>query len=256
MRLEQGGDVLSVYIDREEKANTITIELIKEMISLADWLRESEEIKYVIFTNNGRFFSAGYNLYDLYKDVKDVEDQHNLRLMQVLGQEMINKLENLEQVTFSAIRGSAYGGGVAIALTADFRIMADHTVLGLPETNIGMFLSWGCTPRLVRLVGATKAKELILFGGEITAEESCRLGIVNKVCPVNEVDSEVHQMISKLRTKGQQAISITKKLINASVSPNFGDILLTEPDLTKPIVYAGEITEKVEDFLARKGKRG
>lgn len=256
LNLQREEDVLTVTLNRENRANAVNLTMIKELIQLADWLREEREIKFVIFTNRGRLFSAGADLVELNEDIEDpARGSDYFRRMQSVGQEMMNKLERMEQITISALRGSAYGAGVAIMMTTDYRIMAESAVLNLPETNVGIFLTWGCTPRLVKAVGAVRAKELIMFCEDVSAEECKEIGFINKVVTADEMDDAVNQVIGKLRSKGNQSIRLSKKLVNASVAVNFGDIMITEPELVEKVVASGETEGKIQEFLRSKGKK-
>ncbi|NWQ41871.1 enoyl-CoA hydratase/isomerase family protein [Bacillus sp. EB106-08-02-XG196] len=253
--LKRENDVLEVILNHKNGANTVSITMLKELIQLADWLRDEKGINYVIFTNTGRFFSVGADLVELVNDFTQAEAQsENIRRMQIVGQEMMRKLESLEQITFAAIQGSAYGAGVAIAMTTDFRFMTESSVFNLPETNVGLFLTWGCTPRLVKSVGAVKAKELIMLCEDVSAEECLQLGLINKVVRKEEMKDVVYQTIEKLRRKGPLSIRLTKKLVNASVAPNFGDILINETELVERVAISGEPAAKMNEFLKSKGK--
>lgn len=253
--LEQTEDVLTVLLNREKNLNAMNVKMIKELIHLCDWLREERTIHYVVFTNKGRIFSAGADVFEMVGNIED-EDYMNeeIRRMQIVGQEMIRKLESLEQITIAAIRGSAYGGAVAIALTTDFRLLTENSVFNLPETNIGLFLTWGCTPRLVKTVGALKAKEMIMLCEDVSAEECVQLGLINKIVTNDTMKQEVEAIIAKVRTKGSHSIRMTKKMINASMATNFGEIVMTENELVEKVVLSGETKRKVQEFHLSKQK--
>lgn len=253
--LKQNHDVLKVTFNRVSKANAVNLEMIKELIQLADFLREESTIKFVVFTNSGKVFSAGADLVELNNVLEnDVSSSENTRKMQLLGQEMMRKLENIEQITISAICGSAYGAGVAIAMTTDFRLMVDSAVLNLPETNVGVFLTWGCTPRLVKTIGAVKAKELIMLCEDISAEECLKIGLINQFVSRENMDEEVNRIIQKIRNKGSLSIRLTKKLVNAAIAVNFGDIFINETELVERVFVSGEPKEKIQEFLVSKKK--
>ncbi|MEC5424806.1 enoyl-CoA hydratase/isomerase family protein [Virgibacillus sp. C22-A2] len=255
IHLEKKNDVLWVWLNRENKVSTINLKMMKELIGLADWLREESEIKFVVFTNKGKLFSAGFDLYNFNEEIENKDEAPQfIRSMSIIGQELMRKLENLEQISIAALRGSAYGGGVAIAMTTDFRLMADGTVFNLPETNVGLFLNWGCTPRLVKAVGALKAKEIIMLCEDITSDECSHLGLVNKVVSTEKLDNEVDQLIEKIRGKGYYSIRMTKKLVNASIMANVGDVFINEPELAERVITSGETKEKVDKFMKRAQK--
>lgn len=253
LRVDQQGDVLNVTLSHEKSRNAISTKMMEELIALSNWLRLEKSVHYVIFTNDGPLFSAGANVVELREQLQDKQSwSEEFRRMQVTGQEMIQKLEQIEQITIAALRGSAYGGAVAIALMMDFRIMSENTVMNLPETAIGLFLTWGSTPRLVKAIGALKAKEMIMLGEDYSAEQCVTMNLANEVVAPADMDYTVASIIEKLRKKGQLSIRMTKKLVNAATAPNFGEITIVEPELVERIVLSGETSDKVDGFFSRK----
>lgn len=245
--VEQKEDVLYVYLNRPDRANAVNLKMMKELISLADQLNEKSDVRFVVFSNKGAIFSAGYDLYELNSFIEG--DSQKPNLMQKLGHELMRKLEQLDQITIAAMRGSAYGGGFAIAMTTDYRIMTEKSVLNLPETNVGLFLTWGCTPRLVKEVGATRAKEMIMLCEDYPANICHQLGIVNKVTTLELLDVEVGMYIRKIRKKGPLSIKLTKKLILAANAVNVGDVLVNEPELVDRVIASGETKRKIKSFV-------
>lgn len=249
LEVEKDEDILYVFLNRRHKANAINIKMIKELISLADWLNENPEVRFVVFSNKGSIFSSGYDLYELCSFLE--KDQMMSNVMQKLGHELMRKLEQLDQITIAAMRGSAYGGGFAIAMTTDYRIMIENSIINLPETNLGMFLTWGCTPRLVKEIGANKAKEMIMLCEDYSASECYRLGIINKVTTPESLDKEVVKYIDRIRKSGLLSIKLTKKLISAANAVNIGDILINEPELVDRVTSSGETKSKVIKFIRK-----
>jgi enoyl-CoA hydratase/carnithine racemase len=175
-----------------------------------------------------------------------------MRAHQRVAQDMMAKLSAIEQICFVAMRGSAYGAGVAIAMTGDFRIMADDIVINLPETNLSMFLTFGSTPLLVNAVGLARAKEMILFAEDCTAQQCLELGVAQRVVPEGEVLRSIHAMIATLRQRDWRAVRIAKQVANASVAPQFGNMIMTEPELVAGSIADGTIHSKLDRFLNRK----
>lgn len=112
------------------------------------------------------------------------------------------------------INGIALGGGTEIALCCDIRIAAETAIMGLPEIKLGIIPGYGGTQRLPRLIGMGKAKELILTGDHITAQEAHRIGLVNHVVPFNELDAAVAKLAEKLSHRGPVALHMAKVAIN------------------------------------------
>ena len=241
-------DVLHVDMARPEKLNSVSTEVLKELIALADFLTEATDIHYVVFGHQGKYFSAGADL-SLVKEM--THDHKAMRIHQNFAHEMIKKLTNVEQITFAAIEGSAYGAGVAIAMTCDFRVMSDEAVLSLPETKRGMFLTYGATPKLVQTVGLAKAKQLIMFAEDIDAQSCLEAGIVEHVAPKGEVMSTIVGQIRTLRERDWRSVRIAKRVANASLPPEFGNMVLTEPELVVGTI-GPELEERLADFLGKR----
>lgn len=149
-------DTVAVRLHRPHRANAVNRQMLQDLIGLCDWLEaQSDQVHFVVLTNDGKIFAAGQDLAELHAELSDEDRRRgHARSLQQLAQEMMRRMESLPQITFMALRGSAYGAGLAIALTGDFRIMAADAVGSLPETRLGLFLTYGSMPRLVHLIGA------------------------------------------------------------------------------------------------------
>lgn len=245
LKLDQQNDVLHICLDRPEARNATSVEMMRELIDVADYLRSASDIDYVVTTHTGPVFSAGADVKEMRAICASdqVERDARLREVQRLGQEMIAKLESMTQIHIAQVTGSCYGAGTALALTADFRVMSDDAVLAFPESAAGTFLTWGCTPRLTQAVGALRAKEFILFNREITAEDAVRHNLVNSAHPRADVPGQVESIIEELRSLGPLAVKFTKQLVNASTGTPGAVIQVVEPDLVVQIAMTGQLAE-------------
>jgi enoyl-CoA hydratase/carnithine racemase len=165
---------------------------------------------------------------------------------------MMTKLSGLDQISFAALRGSAYGAGMAIAMTCDFRVMSDNAIVNLPETNLSMFLTYGSTPRLVKAVGLARAKEMILFAQDWTAEQCLAAGAVERVVPEEQVRPTINGMIEVLRQRDWSAIRVAKQVANAAAAVQFGDMVMSEPELVAATLTGGDIAARLDSFLNRR----
>ena len=123
-------------------------------------------------------------------------------------------IENFPKPVIARINGIALGGGTEIALCCDIRIAADTAIMGLPEIKLGIIPGYGGTQRLQRLIGMGKAKEMILTGDHISAEEAHCLGLVNQVVPLSELDGSVIKLCEKISARGPIALHMAKAAIN------------------------------------------
>lgn len=252
LELSRAGDTLTVTLNRPRRANAVNRQMLKDLIALAEELQDHDDIVFVVFRGGERVFSAGADLNELVEELAHENPRPLVRSMQNLGQEMMRKLESVEQITVAALHGSAYGAGLAIALTTDFRIMADTAVASLPETKIGMFLTYGCTPRLTGLIGAARAKEMIMFADDVPAAQCLEWGVATDVVPADRVDARVAEVVNKLRDRDRVALRVTKKLVRAASAPVFGELTASENEIVDGVFALGDVARKVDEFVESK----
>jgi enoyl-CoA hydratase/carnithine racemase len=167
-----------------------------------------QDVRVVVITGKGeKFFGAGL----------DVKDAANKPLVGPMGRYLLTKVERLEKPTIAAINGHALGGGLELALACHFRLMERQSQgrLGLTELNVGIIAGWGGTQRLKKVVGMSKALELILFSKQISAEEAFNLGILNELVEEGELMKRGMEMAEILSERPPLAVQWTIKAMNA-----------------------------------------
>ena len=157
-----------IKINRPDKLNAMNIDVANQLIDLLKTIGTDDTIKAIIITGEGtKAFSAGADIEYMSKLSPD-ESEHYAKL----GQLLTNTVENINQPTIAAINGFALGGGCELALACDIRISSTTAKMGQPEVTIGIPPGWGGTQRLMKIIGISKAKELIFTGKIINAEEA------------------------------------------------------------------------------------
>jgi enoyl-CoA hydratase/carnithine racemase len=255
--VEKSDDVATVTLNRPTRLNTINRTMFEELEQLFRELRADLRIRFVIFTGAGRMFSAGADLNDLSSIPVGTETPLSdvMRVAQLAGQDFTRSLESLEQVTIAAINGHALGAGLVIAMTCDFRIAAQSASLGIPEANIGIFFTWGCTPRLTRLVGPANAKEMIMTCEPVGADDALRIGLVNRVVPDDELMVSARELAETIGRRAPLAIRMAKKIVNAATAANFGDLYPCEPELVERLYLSEDPLEGVTAFVEKRPPR-
>lgn len=248
--LERDEDTLKVTLNRPEVLNAISNPMIMELMDLFSKLRDDDEIRFLVFTGAGRAFSSGADLKEMGKAFEEGLPQfmEDGKKKQKLGHRLMKEVENLEQITIAAVNGVMAGAGMALALACDFRIASDKATFSIPETNVGVFFTWGCTPRLIKLVGPSKAKELIVTCDTIDASEALRIGLVNKVVPHERLMDEVKDFIQKIRRTSSIAVKFVKLIANAYSTPIIGDLTYYEPELVRLCYMSEDYEEAVRAF--------
>jgi len=251
--VEKSGRTATVTLNRPDKLNAMNSQMIEEFNTLFQELKEDDQTRCVIFTGAGRAFTAGIDLNSMAAEAGDsVSVETSGRVQQLWGHDFVRSLENIEQITIAAINGLAVGGGVVISMSCDFRIASEKARLGVVETNVGIFFTWGCTPRITALLGPAKAKELIMTGDIIDAEKALRIGLVNQVVPHDQLMITVKNLSEKIESKAPLAIRMTKKLVNASTAAGFGNTYLLEPELVERLYLSQDPAEGALAFKERR----
>lgn len=249
LEVERMKPVLKISFNRPNRANAMNEQMDNEINEILTELNNDSEYKFVVFTGNGKTFSSGADMNDVLSELENnTQDTAWIRNDQIKRQEFLRKFDALDQITIAAINGPMYGAGFALAMVCDFRIMSESATACLPEVERGLFFSGGGTPRLVNLIGHAKAKELIMLGEVVDAEESLRIGLVNKVVPGDQLMNATDELLAKLNKSPFSPIRVTKKIVNASI-PRFENLLLYEAELQEQMMMYGEAREEINKYI-------
>jgi enoyl-CoA hydratase/carnithine racemase len=183
--VEQRGGAEWVTLNRPEVRNALSRSVNAELIELATELDRRDEVRIVVITGAGdKAFSAGADL----KERRGVPAAESGSFVQAIAN-AINGWGAIRKPTIAAMNGSAFGGGLELAMACDFRIAVEGIELGLTEVRLGIMPGAGGTQRLPRLVGEARAKEMILLGRRISAAYALEIGLVNQVVPRGQLQA-------------------------------------------------------------------
>lgn len=189
-------------------ANAWDLETTKSFGNVLDEAIADQAVRAVVITGKGdKFFSAGF----------DIKDAENKKMIGPMGRYLWTKVERMEKPTIAAINGHANGGGFELALSCHFRVMEKGGVgrVGLTELNVGIIPGWGGTYRLKKIVGVSKALELILFSKTLTADEAYEAGIVNRLVEPGQLIERTMEMARMLAERPPLAVRWTLKAMLA-----------------------------------------
>jgi enoyl-CoA hydratase/carnithine racemase len=179
VRLERRGAVGILTIDRPDRRNALSRDVLLALGRLGRELAADEGVRAIVVTGAGdKAFCAGADL----KERQGMSDD-DVRVQIGLYRSELGVLDASTKPVIAAINGAAFGGGLELALLCDLRVAAPHAELGLPETTLGIIPGAGGTQRLPRVVGEARAKEIILLGRKLSAAEALSWGLVNRVSP-------------------------------------------------------------------------
>lgn len=182
IRVDQRGNVAVWTIDRPDRMNALSRDTLRGFGSLVREAATNDSIRAIVITGAGeKAFCAGADLKE-----RQGMSENDVRVQVELYRSELGPLDRSPKPVIAALNGVAYGGGLELALICDLRTAAAHAQLALPETTLGIIPGAGGTQRLPRLVGEARAKEMILLGRKLTADEALAWGVVNRVCPAGK----------------------------------------------------------------------
>jgi len=201
---EQEDGIAILTLNRPQQRNAISPQVGTEVDDVLDKVATDEEIKVLIVTGGTEVFSAGMDL-----KAGRVTGRRQSSIFSI-----VDGLAACEKPTIAAISGFALGGGCELAMACDLRIASNTAVFGFPEVSFGAMPGAGGTQRLPRLVGIAKAKEMIFTSDRIDAQEAYRIGLVNKVVPVESLMEEAKKLAQVLVSRSPVALKTVKRCIN------------------------------------------
>lgn len=192
--VERRGSTAWVTLNRPDVRNALSLAVNQQLQQLATEVDEDDDVRVAVITGAGdKAFSAGADL----KERRGVEAaQAGLYVNAIAA--AINEWANVRKPTICAMNGSAYGGGLELALGCDFRILVEGAELALTEVTLGIMPGGGGTQRLPRLIGEARAKEMILLGRRVSAARALELGLVNQVVPRAGFKAAIDALITEL----------------------------------------------------------
>ncbi len=199
--------ILTMY--RPKALNALNGALLTELGKAADILAADKSIDVLIITGDGKSFVAGADIMEM----KEMNSEQG-REWGELGASVFMKIEKLKIPVIAAVNGFALGGGCELAMCCDIRIASDNAKFGQPETGLGITPGFSGCVRLPRIVGAAKAKELILTADLINAAEAEKIGLVNKVVAPELLMETAMVMAGKIASRAQLAVRYSKMAID------------------------------------------
>lgn len=208
LEVEQG--IATVKLNRPEVGNALNLPTLIQLRELTQEIAHRRDIRVVVLTGAGeKSFCVGADL----KERKTMTEQQVRQFLATI-RDTFTEIAELPQPVICAINGFAFGGGLELALACDLRIVEDHSQLGLTETSLGIIPGAGGTQRLSRLIGSSKAKELIFTARRLKAEEAVEWGIVSYQVPSGESVKEAYELATQMSANAPLALAQAKFAID------------------------------------------
>ena len=250
------GRIAVVRFDRGDGINALSPEAMRQLTDAARSFEDDAETSVVVLTGAAKAFSAGFDLKDPEGRARKTMDLGALRRHLKVGPRLTRAWQDMEQITIGAIEGFCVGGGVALAVALDFRVMARDAHLRVPEIGLGMNMSWQSVPRMLHLMGPARTKQaVILADHRISAAEAYEWRLVEEVVDPGQAFDAAMALAAKVAAQPPLSVAMTKLTVNRLAHAL--DDLASHMDLDQFALasLSEDHKEGVEAFLSRRTPR-
>ena len=257
VKIEKGhgpeGRIAVVRFDRGDGINALSPEALRQLTDAARSFEDDPATSVVVLTGGAKSFSAGFDLKDAEGRARKTMDIGTLRRHLKLGPRLTRAWQDMEQVTIGAIEGFCVGGGVALAVALDFRVMARNAHMRVPEIALGMNMSWQSVPRMLHLIGPARTKQAVILADQrISADEAYEWGLVEQVADPGKAFDAAMTLAEKVAAQPPLSVAMTKLTVNRLAHAL--DDLASHMDLDQFALasLSDDHKEGVEAFLGRR----
>ncbi|MEG2708957.1 MAG: enoyl-CoA hydratase-related protein [Vagococcus sp.] len=246
LSIEEG--IATLTINRPKNLNALNQQTLEEIEAAVYEIKGNKEVKVLVVTGAGeKAFVAG-------ADIKEMASKNALeaREFSIIGNRAFKAVDDLEIPVIAAINGYALGGGLELAMACDIRFASTKAVAGLPEVNLGVIPGFGGTQRLSRIVGVSKALELLYAAVNVKAEEGQRIGLFNQVFEPEALMEETMKYAKKITTKGPIAINFAKQAVKVGYEMPLDKALGLESELFGLVFSTEDQTEGMTAFVEKR----
>jgi enoyl-CoA hydratase/carnithine racemase len=244
-----GGGIARITLNRPDRLNAISPELLEDLDRACAAVEGDGGVRVVTLIAAGRTFCAGADL----RAVKELSpDAQRWDAFMGRWHQVFDRIEALPVPVIAGVHGLALAGGLELVLVADLVVADEGARLGDQHANFGLVAGGGGSQRLPRLIGARRAKELMLLGGWLTAAQALEWGLVNRVVPSGTVATAVEEMATTLAAGSGSANRTVKALVNRAFDTDLGEGLALERRLVAQHMRSADAAEGLRAFAEKR----
>ena len=244
------GKVGLITLNRPERLNAFADQMRDELVAAVRGAADDETIGAVVITGAGRAFCAGADVERMHELVGH-EEWDTLEALVEAGATVVQTIDGLSKPVFAAVNGVAAGGGASLALACDVRIAAAGATIGQSFSRLGLHPDWGATYFLPRLVGISRALEMVLSADMLSADQALRAGLFNRVVDDTRVVDETMALAAHVAAKPALAIALARQAIRQTFAVSLSEALDVERQNQVRLFKTAEAREAMRAFLAR-----
>jgi enoyl-CoA hydratase len=240
--VERRSDGVAVVTLNNPKVNALSQAVLAELRAAAEDLITNPPGA-VVITGGERIFAAG-------ADISEFGDAEQGRHITAGFHAALNTLAKIPRLVIAAVSGYALGGGCELAMACDYRIAGERAVFGQPEVLLGLIPGGGGTQRLPRLIGVSRAKEMMISGRQVKAEEALRIGLADELVPSDALHERALALAADVARGALQAQAMIKRAVDVGIDEPLADGLKLERDLFEAVFHTSDSQVGVQSFLA------
>lgn len=247
IKTELCGSTAIISLDRPDALNAISTQLLSELDAALTEAETNSAICVIILTGAGKAFAAGADIGEM-ASLSPMEGQKFAKR----GGELFLRLENLSKPVIAAVNGYALGGGCELSMACDIRLASENAKFGQPETAIGVIPGFGGTQRLPRIVGMSRAMELIFTSTTISAQEAMDIGLVSRVYPAEQLMDEAKKLAMRIAEQGQLAVRQAKLCMRQGIQADITTAVALEAEAFGLVFSTDDRREGMSAFLEKR----
>jgi 3-hydroxypropionyl-coenzyme A dehydratase len=249
------GHIYFVTLNRPEKRNAITLEMLEEIATAVRASDEHSYLRAIIVRSEGPIFSAGVDILDLASLRAKASEQSPAKWLRRLAtklQQAVNTIEATELPIIGALQGQVLGLGLELALAFDFRVATENCQFRMPEVSLGLVADVGGTTRLSRIVGPSRAKDMLMTGRSVDAKEALMWGLVNRVVPETELHNNAIELAEQIAQNAPLAVGLFKRIIDQGDGLDKHTQMAIESWAQSQLITSEDLGEALTAFLEKR----
>lgn len=251
-------DILLVTLARPEKRNALTGPMVEEIAAAVVSADRHPEVRAVVVTAQGPVFSAGIDIVSLAESRAAVGDGNPGRWLRRYAGELqmaLARIEATEVPVIGALQGQVMGLGLELALAFDFRVATEDLQLSMPEARMGLVADVGGTTRLTRLIGPSRAKDMLMTCRAVGAEEALAWGLVNRVAPADELMARAMELARQIAAHAPLAVGMAKRIVDQGEGLDRHAQQALERWAQGQLITTEDVTEAMTAFFEKRPPR-
>ena len=252
LTLSREDRILTVTFDAGNDVNSLNNALMRELTRLAVDLQGDSELSAIIITGQSNTFSGGMDLKDPELAAVSSLTLAEKRTLLKVGPTMCAAWEALDPITIVAIEGWCIGGGAALAVSCDWRVMADNAHFYVPELKLGMNMSWQSVPRFVNLVGPARTKQLLILAEPLSADTAEHWGLVDAIAAPGQALAEAHKLAERVASMPPIPVRMAKRGITAAATALNAAASFMDADQFLATMDSGDSQEAISAFFEKR----